>query len=120
MSPPIAIGSIDFSASQHVDTSKPPLATIDELIRARAEEMGDLPMLGYPNEGLLDFEEHSAKSCDLYADAAAQKLKQLGLSEVVSFGAPCREHCQNGLLALCLRALVILALTMAGHYRIRP
>ncbi|KAF3024208.1 putative secondary metabolism biosynthetic enzyme [Neopestalotiopsis sp. 37M] len=82
MSPPIAIGSIDFSASQHVDTSKPPLATIDELIRARAEEMGDLPMLGYPNEGLLDFEEHSAKSCDLYADAAAQKLKQLGLSEV--------------------------------------
>ncbi|KAI4602821.1 putative NRPS-like protein biosynthetic cluster [Pestalotiopsis sp. 9143b] len=82
MSPPVAIGSIDFSASQDETSSKRPLFTIDELIRARAEEMGDAPLLGYPNEGLLDFEEHSAKSCDLYADAAAHKLKKIGLSEV--------------------------------------
>lgn len=107
MSPPVAIGSIDFSASQDETSSKRPLFTIDELIRARAEEMGDAPLLGYPNEGLLDFEEHSAKSCDLYADAAAHKLKKIGLSEVVSLGRP------------ELPIPSTLALIISGRYRTR-
>ncbi|KAI1420074.1 hypothetical protein F5Y12DRAFT_788519 [Xylaria sp. FL1777] len=64
-----------------VDTSRP-ILTLDELIRSRASEMGDSPLIGYPNHSLLDFEEHSARSIDRYADAAADKLQQLGLPPV--------------------------------------
>ncbi|KAK1499486.1 hypothetical protein CCUS01_00211 [Colletotrichum cuscutae] len=58
--------------------------TLDELIKRRALELGDAPLLGYPSEGLLDFEEHSARAVDRYVDAAVQRLHQLGLSSVDS------------------------------------
>lgn len=61
-----------------------PFFTIDELIKKRVLELGDAPLLGYPNEGLLDFEEHSARAVDRYVDAAVQRLQQLGLPSVVS------------------------------------
>ncbi|KAL2876832.1 hypothetical protein SGCOL_007855 [Colletotrichum sp. CLE4] len=61
-----------------------PFFTLDELIKRRALELGNAPLLGYPNEGLLDFEEHSARAVDRYVDAAVQKLQQLGLSCVDS------------------------------------
>ncbi|UQC87393.1 uncharacterized protein CLUP02_12897 [Colletotrichum lupini] len=61
-----------------------PFFTLDELIKRRALELGDAPLLGYPNEGLLDFEEHSARAVDRYVDAAVQRLQQLGLSSVDS------------------------------------
>ncbi|KAI0555422.1 hypothetical protein F4679DRAFT_523715 [Xylaria curta] len=61
---------------------KRPILTLDELIRSRASEMGDSPLIGYPNHSLLDFEEHSARSIDRYVDAAAEKLQQLGLPPV--------------------------------------
>jgi hypothetical protein len=66
-----------------VDPSRP-ILTLDDLIRSRASEMGDSPLIGYPNHSLLDFEEHSARSVDRYVDAAADKLQQLGLPPVVS------------------------------------
>ncbi|KAF9870749.1 male sterility protein [Colletotrichum karsti] len=61
-----------------------PIYTIDELIRRRALELGDTPLIGYPKEGLLDFEEHSARALDQYVDAAVQKLLELGLTSVDS------------------------------------
>ncbi|KAL0936953.1 nrps-like enzyme [Colletotrichum truncatum] len=59
-----------------------PIYTIDELIKRRALELGDTPLIGYPKEGLLDFEEHSAAAIDRYVDAAVQKLQDIGLSSV--------------------------------------
>lgn len=57
--------------------------TIDELIRRRAFELKDLPLLGYPREGLTDHEEHSAQAVDKYVDAAVEKLQQRGLKPAV-------------------------------------
>ncbi|KXH39280.1 hypothetical protein CNYM01_04247 [Colletotrichum nymphaeae SA-01] len=67
-----------------VSAQNRPFFTLDELIKRRALELGDAPLLGYPNEGLLDFEEHSARAVDRYVDAAVQRLQQLGLSSVDS------------------------------------
>ncbi|KAI0531865.1 hypothetical protein GGR58DRAFT_492106 [Xylaria digitata] len=64
-----------------VDSSRS-ILTLDELIRRRASEMGDSPLIGYPNHSLVDFEEHSARSVDRYVDAAVDKLRQLGLPPV--------------------------------------
>lgn len=58
-------------------------ATVDELIKHRAEELKEFPLISYPREGLLDFEDHSAQALDAYADAAVVKLRRLGLDTVV-------------------------------------
>lgn len=58
--------------------------TIDELIKRRASELRDSILLGYPREGLIDYEEHSALALDKYADAAAEALQRRGLQPVVS------------------------------------
>jgi hypothetical protein len=57
--------------------------TIDELIKRRASELQDSPLLAYPKEGLVDYEEHSASAIDRYVDAAAAALLQRGLKPVV-------------------------------------
>lgn len=62
-----------------------PILTLDELIRQRAIELGNSPLIGYPRTSILDFEEHSARALDRYADAAVEKLQTLGLSPVVSY-----------------------------------
>ncbi|KAG9185968.1 hypothetical protein G6011_02524 [Alternaria panax] len=53
--------------------------TIDELIKRRASEFGDLPLLCFPKEGLTDYEEHSAQAIDRYVDAAVDALQRRGL-----------------------------------------
>ncbi|KAH7402810.1 hypothetical protein BKA66DRAFT_604348 [Pyrenochaeta sp. MPI-SDFR-AT-0127] len=58
--------------------------TIDELIKRRASELRDSPLLGYPREGLIDYEEHSASALDRYVDAAAAALQRRGLRPVDS------------------------------------
>jgi hypothetical protein len=58
--------------------------TLDELIKRRASELRESPLLGYPREGLIDYEEHSASAVDRYVDAAAAALQQRGLKPVVS------------------------------------
>lgn len=58
--------------------------TIDELIKRRASELRDSPLIGYPKEGVTDYEEHSAFAVNRYADAAAEALQQRGLKKVVS------------------------------------
>ncbi|KAI8313480.1 Adenylate-forming reductase Nps9 [Colletotrichum sp. SAR11_59] len=60
-----------------------PLYTVDELVRRRALEIPDAVAIGYPKEGLLDFEEHSFRAIDRYVDAAAQRLQELGVSPAV-------------------------------------
>ena len=65
--------------------------TIDELIRRRALELRDLPLIGYPNEGVSDYEEHSAFAVNKYADAAAEVLLRRGLHRVVSDKIPKRN-----------------------------
>lgn len=58
--------------------------TIDELIRRRASELHDSPLIGYPKEGVTDYEDHSAFAVNRYADAAAEALQRRGLEKVVS------------------------------------
>ncbi|KAJ5027549.1 hypothetical protein J3E71DRAFT_223889 [Bipolaris maydis] len=53
--------------------------TIDELIKRRASELGDSPLLYFPREGLTDYEEHSARAIDGYVDAAVDALQRRGL-----------------------------------------
>lgn len=73
--------------------------TLDELIKRRASELWDLPSLGYPKEGLTDYEEHSASALDRYVDAAALALQQRGLKPVVStrvtFAFPIASRCET-------------------------
>lgn len=58
--------------------------TIDELIKRRASELRDSPLIGYPREGVTDYEDHSASAINKYADAAAEALQRRGLKKVVS------------------------------------
>ncbi|RYO53965.1 hypothetical protein AA0116_g10176 [Alternaria tenuissima] len=53
--------------------------TIDELIKRRASELGDSPLLCFPREGLTDYEDHSARAIDSYVDAAVDALQRRGL-----------------------------------------
>lgn len=74
---------------QFEDVANLPILTLDEMIRRRAYELEDSPSLCYPDQGLLDFHVHSARSIDTYADAAAHILKTRGLPAVVSKLIPC-------------------------------
>lgn len=65
------------------DEPKRPIPTIDELIKRRAVELHDAPLIGYPRQGTVDFEEHGARAIDRYADAAVVKLQHLGFKAVV-------------------------------------
>jgi hypothetical protein len=58
--------------------------TINELIKRRASELKDSPLLAYPRSGLIDYEEYSALKIDRLVDAAVAILQQRGLKEVVS------------------------------------
>jgi hypothetical protein len=58
--------------------------TIDELIRCRAQELGNTTLIGYPRESVADYEEHSAHAIDRYVDAAVEILQHRGLPPVVS------------------------------------
>ncbi|KAH7109872.1 hypothetical protein B0J11DRAFT_234772 [Dendryphion nanum] len=60
------------------------ISTIDELIKRRAAELKDAPLLGYPQSGFTDYEEHSAQAIDRYVDAAAEVLQRRGLDKVDS------------------------------------
>jgi hypothetical protein len=40
-------------------------------------------LIGAPVTGLTDFEEHSARDVDKFADAAAARLQELGLEPAV-------------------------------------
>ena len=60
-----------------------PIRTIDEMIRNYGIECPDVPLVGYPVEGLLDFEETTAQTLDRYVDAAVQKLLSYGIKPVV-------------------------------------
>lgn len=59
------------------------LFTIDDLIRSHATEPEDFTMIGAPVTGLTDFEEHSARDVNGFADAAAARLQELGLEPAV-------------------------------------
>ncbi|KAF1922747.1 acetyl-CoA synthetase-like protein [Didymella exigua CBS 183.55] len=65
-----------------IPTSDAEISTIDELIRRRAAELADAPLIGYPNEGVTDYEDHSALAVNKYADAAAEALQRRGLKQV--------------------------------------
>ncbi|THW14131.1 acetyl-CoA synthetase-like protein [Aureobasidium pullulans] len=55
------------------------LFTIDDLIRSHAAEPEDFTLIGAPMTGLTDFEEHSARDINRFADAAAARLQEMGL-----------------------------------------
>ncbi|KAK5098463.1 hypothetical protein LTR70_002675 [Exophiala xenobiotica] len=53
--------------------------TIDGLIRSHAAEDADIPMIGYPAQGVSDYEIHTAKVVDRYVDAACWWYQKQGL-----------------------------------------
>ncbi|CAD0107259.1 unnamed protein product [Aureobasidium uvarum] len=59
------------------------LYTMDDLIRSHAAEPEDFTLIGAPVDGLTDFEEHSARDVDRFADAAAARLQEMGLKPAV-------------------------------------
>lgn len=75
---------IESANVQSASLRTQPIFTIDELIRRRAQELEDAPLIGYPKEDIVDYEEHSARNVDQYVDAAVAKFRQWGLSPVVS------------------------------------
>ncbi|KAF7554891.1 hypothetical protein G7Z17_g2621 [Cylindrodendrum hubeiense] len=94
--------------------SEAKMFTLDELLKRRASEMGDAPLFGCPAAGVDDFEDHSARAVDRYADAAVVKLRELGLN-------PVDAHVQNppvvGILAQSGLHIVIqmIALNRLGY-----
>ncbi|KAF5010749.1 hypothetical protein FDECE_3104 [Fusarium decemcellulare] len=64
--------------------SQAKMFTLDEMIKRRASELGEAPLLGCPETGAFDFKDHSAIAVDRYADAAVAKLQKLGLKAVDS------------------------------------
>lgn len=79
----LAPGAHDLLPNGVADERKKPISTIDELIKRRAAELNEAPLIGYPRRGIVDFEEHSARAVDRYADAAVVILQRLGLHAVV-------------------------------------
>ncbi|KAH7324196.1 hypothetical protein B0I35DRAFT_349133 [Stachybotrys elegans] len=70
---------------QVIPTPKPPDERpfiLDEVIRRRALEVDQSPVLCLPKQGATDFEEHTALAIDGYVDAAVMRLRQLGLEPV--------------------------------------
>lgn len=80
-----SVASEPWSLLSHgtADETNKPIPTIDELIKRRALELNEAPLIGYPRQGIVDFEEHSARAIDRYADAAVVILQRLGLNVVV-------------------------------------
>lgn len=58
--------------------------TIDGLIRSHASEEDDIPMIGYPEKGVSDYEIHTAKTVDRFVDAACWWYQENGLQSAVS------------------------------------
>lgn len=58
--------------------------TIDGLIRSHGAEDDDIPMIGYPAQGVSDYEVHTAKTVDRYVDAACWWYQKQGLHSAVS------------------------------------
>lgn len=58
--------------------------TIDNLIRKHATEENEIPMIGYPQKGVDDYEVHTAKNIDRYVDAACWWYQNQGLKPAVS------------------------------------
>lgn len=61
-----------------------PFRTIDELLKSHASEPRDISVVGYPAFGVADFEEHTAKDLDKFADAAVARFVKLGIKPAVS------------------------------------
>lgn len=69
-----------------MSTRPPPSTylTIDGLLRSNASEDDDIPMVGYPEKGVSDYEIHTAKTIDRYVDAACWWYQEHGLLPAVS------------------------------------
>ena len=58
--------------------------TIDGMIRSHASEDSEIPMIGYPEQGVSDYKVHTAKTVDKYIDAACWWYQKQGLRPAVS------------------------------------
>lgn len=83
--------------------------TLDEMIKRRASELQDAPLLGFPEAGVDDYKEHSAIAIDRYADAAVAKLQKMGLKSVVSISVFLMVIETYWCRILLLRRLLLLA-----------
>lgn len=62
------------------------LKTLDDLIRRRAEEDTQIPIIAYPKsaQGVTDYEYFTGRDIDRLVDGAAKSLITCGLEPVVS------------------------------------
>jgi hypothetical protein len=75
--------TVPTTSASRRDGSPENYNTLDGLLKSHASELRDIPLLGYPATGVTDFEEHTAKDLDAFADAAVAKYVSLGLEAVV-------------------------------------
>ena len=86
-----------------IATSNEGLLTLDDLIRRRAENSFNKPLVAYPAspKGLTDFELLTGADLNCLVDAAAKHLISIGIKPVVSlhrFPSPTPPHPQLNLL----------------------
>lgn len=82
----MAASSRDNSPQNGMGNRPPPSTyqTLDGLLRSHASEEDDIPLVGYPAQGVDDYEVHTAKMLDRYVDAACVWYQQQGLIPAVS------------------------------------
>ncbi|KAK9479745.1 hypothetical protein V1514DRAFT_327299, partial [Lipomyces japonicus] len=67
----------------HDEDVQPQLFTVDDLIRARARQFQNTPVLAYPNaNSLTDYSHFTAGDLDRFADEAARKYLQAGITNL--------------------------------------
>lgn len=67
--------------------SQPPIErfmTIDGLLKSHTADPDDLPLIAYPETGVSDFKEYTAKDIDKLTDAAVARYIESGLRPAVS------------------------------------
>ena len=76
--------SKESTPSPTPNTFIPVHATIDDLLRSYVAEPVNTPLVGYPVQGVSDFEEYTAKDLDRFADAAVARYMTVGIEPAVS------------------------------------
>ena len=68
---------------QHLYKTFGELKVFDDILRHRAEDEEQVPILGYPrNDDLSDYEKFTGKQLDKFVDAAVKHYIKIGLKPV--------------------------------------
>jgi hypothetical protein len=75
-----------LTIKENVVPVDPPFYTIDDLLRARAAEPEEYPIVAYPasTTGVTDYVEYAARDLDRFTNAGIARYRSLGLEPPVS------------------------------------